>query len=119
MMSAERYDGGADAAFRASRATLMFASSGSGVMTKPSSTHIRSIVVFSFSTWPSMVRRPSAAGVLDHRLHQQPAEPVTLEVRADQDGKFGGVVGRVRVQAATPSISPDASSMAMKAMARA
>ena len=74
-------------------------SCGSGAMSKPSSRHIASIVVFSLSTWPSMVFRPSARAYSMISLHQQPAEAAALEIGADQDGIFAAVVVRIGVQA--------------------
>ena len=39
-----------------------------------------------------------SACIVDDRLHQQPAEAVALEVRADEDGVFAAFVGGVRMQ---------------------
>src|SRR6516225_12135004 len=71
---------------------------GSDEMENPSSLHIASIAMFSASTWPSMVLRPSAC-IFDDHLHEQVAETAPFEVGPHKDGVFAAFVVRVRVQA--------------------
>jgi len=59
------------------------------------------------------------AGIFDDHLHEQVAETVPFHFGADKDGVFAAVVVRVGGRRTTPSILPNASSIAMKAMARA
>ena len=79
-----------------------------------------SIVVFSWSTWPSMRCKVLAAPVADDQLHQHPADAVALEIGAHQHGVFRLLVVGIGVKphhahAARPSVS----SSATKAIARA
>jgi hypothetical protein len=57
--------------------------------------------------------------IFDHQFHQQPAETPSLQIGADEDRVFPAFICGVGVERTTPSMPQLASSMAMKAIARA
>jgi len=62
--------------------------------------------------------QPDHPRVFDHALHQQPAEALSLQRRAHDDGVFAAAPVAVAVQPHHAEHLPFASSIAMKAIAR-